>query len=115
MSLAGERIKECRTINHLTQDDVAQYLGIGKQAIYKYEIGAVTNIPLENIVKMATLFRTTPSYLAGWSDEGAPVEELTENECRLVALYRTAEPYAQKIAIETLQNNQIKNTDQSVI
>ena len=69
MSLSGDRIRDCRIRHHLTQDDVAKYLGIGKQAVYKYEIGAVTNIPLENLEKMATLFNTTPEYLAGWTDD----------------------------------------------
>ena len=64
----GERIRELRIKNHLTLDDVAKYLGVGRQAIYKYEQGTVTNIPLENLEKMATLFGTTPGYLAGWSE-----------------------------------------------
>lgn len=69
MSTTGERIREQRLRNHLTLDDVAKYLGVGRQAIYKYEQGTVTNIPLENLEKMATLFGTTPEYLAGWSTQ----------------------------------------------
>ena len=68
------RIKECRKENHLTQEDVAKHLGIGKQAVYKYEIGAVTNIPLENIEKMALLFNVCPEYLCGWTDEKLPYD-----------------------------------------
>lgn len=89
MNLAGERIRQSRIINRLTQDEVARYLGIGKQAVYKYEIGAVTNIPLENLVKMATLFHTTPEYLAGWSNEGAPESPLSSDEQFLVDTYRS--------------------------
>jgi transcriptional regulator with XRE-family HTH domain len=69
MSTTGERIRELRLRNNLTLDDVARYLGVGRQAIYKYEQGTVTNIPLENLEKMATLFGTTPGYLAGWSEK----------------------------------------------
>jgi len=72
MSSTGERIRELRQLNHLTLDDVARHLGIGRQAVYKYEQGTVTNIPLENLEKMAQLFGTTPGYLAGWSDEKPP-------------------------------------------
>lgn len=72
MNDAGIRIKECRTASGLTQEDVAKHLGVGKQAVYKYEIGAVTNIPLENIVEMAKLFNVNPGYLAGWNDEKDP-------------------------------------------
>ena len=68
MSTTGERIRELRKQKKLTLDDVARYLGVGRQAVYKYEHGTVTNIPLENIDKMATLFDVTPGYLAGWAD-----------------------------------------------
>ena len=68
INITGDRIRELRLRNHLTLDDVARHLGVGKQAIYKYEQGTVTNIPLENLEKMAELFGTTPEYLAGWSD-----------------------------------------------
>lgn len=68
MNNLGQRIKACRIACKLTQEDVARHLGIGKQAVYKYECGAVTNIPLENIEKMAALFGVPPEYLSGWSD-----------------------------------------------
>ena len=73
MSKAGERIRELRQRQHLTLDDVARHLGIGRQAVYKYEQGTVTNIPLENLEKMAALFGVTPDYLAGWTDDNPSV------------------------------------------
>ena len=66
MSTAGERIRKLRLEKDLTLDDVAKHLGVGRQAVHKYEQGTVTNIPLENLEKMADLFGVTPSYLAGW-------------------------------------------------
>lgn len=68
MKTAGERIRELRLKNKMTLDDVARHLGVGRQAIYKYEQGTVTNILLENLEKMAEMFNTTPGYLAGWDD-----------------------------------------------
>lgn len=68
MKTAGERIRELRLQNKMTLDDVARQLGVGRQAIYKYEQGTVTNIPLENLEKMAEMFNTTPGYIAGWED-----------------------------------------------
>ena len=69
MNTTGNRIRELRLKNDLTLDDVARHLGVGRQAIYKYEQGTVTNIPLENLEKMAELFCVTPGYLAGWTDD----------------------------------------------
>lgn len=69
MNTTGNRIRELRIRNKLTLDEVARHLGVGRQAIYKYEQGTVTNIPLENLEIMAELFHTTPGYLAGWTDD----------------------------------------------
>ena len=68
MSLSGDRIRELRIQHDMTLDDVARYLGINRQAVYKYEQGIVTNIPLDKIEKMADLFGTTPDYIAGWTN-----------------------------------------------
>ena len=87
MSLSGDRIRELRLSQHLTLDDVARYIGVGRQAIYKYEQGTVTNIPLENLEKMSTLFGTTPAYLAGWDEEppdDSAVQPVTD-EARILA------------------------------
>ena len=72
MTTSAERIREMRLRQKLTLDDVAKYLDVNRQAIYKYEHGVVTNIPLDNLEKMAKLFGTTPGYLAGWSDDEPP-------------------------------------------
>ena len=81
MNTTGDRIRELRIKNNLTLDDVARHLGVGRQAIYKYEQGTVTNIPLENLEKMADLFGVTPGYLAGWSDEPPddPVQPVSDD------------------------------------
>ena len=81
MNTTGNRIRELRLLNNLTLDDVAKHLGVGRQTIYKYEHGTVTNIPLENLEKMASLFGTTPGYLAGWSDDNPhPPDDLPAND-----------------------------------
>ena len=90
MSTTGERIRELRLRNNLTLDDVAKYLGVGRQAIYKYEHGTVTNIPLDNLEKMAELFGVTPGYLSGWSmsrPDSVPVQQeiITTSEARILA------------------------------
>ena len=89
MSLSGDRIRELRIRHDMTLDDVAKYLGINRQAVYKYEQGIVTNIPLDKIEKMAVLFDTTPDYIAGWSDEEkplySPILETMSNQARIIS------------------------------
>lgn len=89
MSLSGDRIRELRIQHDMTLDDVAKYLGINRQAVYKYEQGIVTNIPLDKIEKMAVLFDTTPDYIAGWSDEVkplySPILETMSSQARIIS------------------------------
>ena len=89
MSLSGDRIRELRIRHDMTLDDVAKYLGINRQAVYKYEQGIVTNIPLDKIEKMAVLFDTTPDYIAGGSDEEkplySPILETMSNQARIIS------------------------------
>lgn len=86
MNTTGNRIRELRLKNNLTLDDVARHLDVGRQTIYKYEHGTVTNIPLENLEKMAALFNVTPGYLAGWSDDLPipPPDEPANDDVRLL-------------------------------
>ena len=112
MSLSGDRIRNCRTLHHLTLDDVARHLGIGRQAVYKYEQGTVTNIPLVNIEKMAILFETTPCYLAGWDSNNSapdPAVILKEDEYHLVTSYRDAEEPIRRAALKMLEDSAENN------
>lgn len=65
----GERIKYYRKEAGLTQQEVADKLGVNAQAIHKYEKGIVTNIPIKNIEMMASMFGVSPETLTGWEDE----------------------------------------------
>lgn len=68
----GEKIKELRKKNHLTQSEVANQIGTAAQTIFKYEKNIVTNIPMDNIEKLSKIFDVTPSYLMGWDDRPKP-------------------------------------------
>lgn len=86
MSLSGDRIRELRLRNGMTLDDVAKHLGINRQAVYKYEQGIVTNIPLDKIEKMSELFCVSPGYLSGWTDEKPPEPEApVTQEARIIS------------------------------
>lgn len=65
----GYKIKKERTRNNLSQEYVAKAIGSTKQAIYKYENGIVTNIPMDKIEKMAEIFGVSPAYLMGWEED----------------------------------------------
>ena len=59
--LIGSRIKKQREQNKLTQEQVAEMLGISRQAISKWESGQA--VPeLEKIVALSTVFNVTTDY-----------------------------------------------------
>ena len=62
----ADRIKECRILLGLTQDELGQRLGLQKSAIAKYENGRVENIKRSIIQKMADVLQCSPAYLMGW-------------------------------------------------
>jgi repressor LexA len=67
----GERIKKCRKNLRMSQEELAIKLNTTKQAIYKYESNIVTNIPMDKIEVMSSIFGVTPSYLMGWDDKNS--------------------------------------------
>ena len=64
----GTRIKELRTLAGMSQEELGRRVGVQRAAINKYEVGAVTNIPIATIEKMAAVFDVSPSYIVGWNE-----------------------------------------------
>lgn len=59
----GERIKQLRIANGLTQEELGKYIGVQKSAIRKYEKGDIQNIKRTSIEILSNLFKVSPSYL----------------------------------------------------
>lgn len=81
----GEKLLKLRISKRKTREDVAKSIGVSPQAIYKYETGIITNIPLDRIAAFSKLYNVTPSYLMGWEDNPSP---LSEKEKSLILAYR---------------------------
>ena len=79
----GEKLLRLRTREQKTREDVAKIIGVSPQAIYKYETGIITNIPLDRIAAFSRLYNVTPSYLMGWEDYPLPLSE--KEKCLLLA------------------------------
>ena len=71
----GERIREARTAKGLTQEQLAEQVHVTKQAVYKYETGIVTNIPLDKLESIAACLGVAPGYLAGWQGSPALIQD----------------------------------------
>ncbi len=95
MCKMGNRIKMCRTKQKLTQEELAEKLGLKKSAIAKYENGRVENIKRSTIEEMAKIFGCRPSYLMGW-DNVDYIIETNSDEHILIETYNSLPELSQK-------------------
>lgn len=71
----GDRIKEARQRLNIGQSELADKVSISKQTLYKYENNIITNIPSNNLEKIAKALETSPAYLMGWKDQSNVLQE----------------------------------------
>lgn len=64
----GERIRDLRKQNGLTQEELADFVKTTKQTIFKYETGVITNIPSDKLELIAQILHCSPAYLMGWDN-----------------------------------------------
>jgi len=58
----GERLKECRTRCKMTQEFVAESIGVSRQAVSKWESGA-SDPSTSNLLALAKLYRVSVEEL----------------------------------------------------
>lgn len=68
----GDRIRQVRQEQDVTQQELADYIGVSKQAVYKYENNIVTNIPTDKVDAIAKRLKVSPAYLMGWEEQQEP-------------------------------------------
>ena len=66
-----ERIRNFREDKDLNQTEIADYLHVSQSMYSAYELGK-TPIPLEALIKLADLYKTSLDYLVGRTDEPTP-------------------------------------------
>ena len=71
--LLGNRIKALRTINHMTQEQIAERIGISRQKYARIESGN-NSITLDVLSKLASVFDVTVSDITRVLDETSVVE-----------------------------------------
>ena len=62
------RIRELREDNDLTQAEIAKYLSIKQNTYSQYENGQ-RQIPLDSLVALAKLYKTSTDYILGLTDK----------------------------------------------
>lgn len=83
----GERIRQLRIANGLTQEELGKYIGVQKAAIRKYEKGEVKNMKRSSIQILSNLFKVSPSYLMCINEEDDLKEEVKTATIPLISDY----------------------------
>lgn len=65
------RIRDSREDNDLSQKEVAEYLSVAQRTYSGYENGT-RNIPVQCVVKLAILYKTSTDYLLGLTSDPKP-------------------------------------------
>ena len=65
------RIKDLREDSDLKQSDVAEYLHIKQNTYSQYETGQ-RQLPLECLIALAKLYKTSTDYILGLTNERKP-------------------------------------------
>jgi transcriptional regulator with XRE-family HTH domain len=68
MFYPGIRIKELRLKKGLSQDELADKLGMNRVNISHYERGKITNIPSDVLLNIAKVLNTNTDYILGRSN-----------------------------------------------
>ena len=91
----GNRIRELRKKKGMTQQELAQKLGLKDSAIAKYENGRVENIKRSTLSKMAKILDCSPVYLLGIEQDD--VFDLSDDERELIIEFRNSDIDTQKM------------------
>lgn len=96
----SERIKYYRELRGMTQEQLADAIGVRPQTIYKYEKDIVTNIPIERLKQIAAALGVDARDLVDWFDED--VDQLRD-ELRTNPALRTLLSASSKLTPDDLR------------
>lgn len=65
MTIEQIRLKETRVQKEMTQEQVAQALGVSQQAYQKLETGKTTDMRISTVKKICALFNISADWLLG--------------------------------------------------
>lgn len=89
-TVRGDRLKQIREVRQLTQQDLADIVGVTGKQIWRYE--NALNIPSADILlRLVQELQVSADYLLGLTDDPSghfDEDELTPNERKLLSAYR---------------------------
>ncbi|HQT76264.1 MAG: XRE family transcriptional regulator [Rhodospirillales bacterium 20-64-7] len=96
----GARIRAVRRDRGITQDDLANQIGVSRSAVAQWETGRAGQIT-GNLTRIAEMLGVTVEYLLHGHDKRAAMEVQQGDELALVRLYRECQPEDQQLLLRT--------------
>lgn len=62
----GERIKQRRKELKISADVVGEKIGVSRSTVFRYESGDIEKLPIEILIPLSEVLKTTPAELMGW-------------------------------------------------
>lgn len=98
----GQRIRHRRRMLDITQEELAEMVGVNQRQVWKYESdGAVPRG--DTLRSLAQALHTSTDYLLGLSDIPEPRYDLSAQEILLLTYYREKDRKDQKKIIEIVK------------
>lgn len=63
----GDRLRQLRISQKLTQEEVGRLMGVSKATVNRYETGEI-DIKRTTALKLGSILNVSPAYIMGWTD-----------------------------------------------
>ncbi len=96
----GSRIRTVRRERGLTQDDLAELVGVSRSAVAQWETGRTGQVT-GNLSRIASALQVNLEFLMAGDDKRAAAEVQQGDELALLRLYRECEPEDRQMLLRT--------------
>ena len=126
MATFGTRLKELREEARLTQEQLAEEIGVKKNTVYRWETGEYRPSD-ENALLVAHYFKVPYAYLMGATDDRTErilsdeeeaerkAKQAEQDEEQMLQLYRMLSPEMQKMIRSTVNQAYIIDKDRDAL
>ena len=69
-----EKIKQRRKDLNLSLEEIANYVGVSKATVSRWESGAISNMRADKIQKLAEILKVNPNFIIGYETTPTPLK-----------------------------------------
>jgi transcriptional regulator with XRE-family HTH domain len=96
----GDRIRQARQDQNLTQEQLADAVGVTRSAVAQWETGRAGQVT-GNLSRVAAVLEVGVEHLMFGDDKAAPLRATRGDELAMLRLYRDCSPADQQLLLRT--------------